>query len=547
MSLEGLTEQELHDLIAKLKKHKKYGIVWEEEKTREVFHFDPLNTYPVLEEDKKLSITKDGQRNNYLIEGDNFHALSILNYTHFEKIDLIYIDPPYNTGNSDFRYNDNYVERDDSFKHSKWLSFMKKRLTIARDLLSDKGLIFMSIDENEFAHLKLLSDEIFGEKNYVIDIIWNSRKSVSNDAIVSLNHNHTLVYAKNLDVIRVLTREGKRFKLPIREESYSNPDNDPRGDWQADPFDAPGIRENLTYAITNPNTNEEYWPPKGRCWRTTPQEYDRYLSENRIVFGKTGKSKPQLKRFKSEALEKGMAVKSIWDDVDTTTNGTQQLEQILGEKKFNNPKPINLIQRIIQIGADKDSIILDFMAGSGTTGHAVMEQNKLDSGTRQFVLATNNENEICSDVTYPRLKKVIEGYKSLSGTKVEGYSENLIYLRTSSIDKINNSDEMKMRMTDRCKEIICFKENVFHPEKQTEYYETFTSDTKIIGIYFAFDPSGYEQFKIDLKQSKKESTKAYVFTFDNEFLDDEIFSDSPEIVVEPIPQHILEMLGTTNV
>ena len=154
MSLEGLTEQELHELIAKLKKHKKYGIVWEEEKTREIFHFDPLNTYPVLEEDKKLSITKDGQRNNYLIEGDNFHALSILNYTHFEKIDLIYIDPPYNTGNSDFRYNDNYVERDDSFKHSKWLSFMKKRLTIARDLLSDKGLIFMSIDENEFAHLK---------------------------------------------------------------------------------------------------------------------------------------------------------------------------------------------------------------------------------------------------------------------------------------------------------------------------------------------------------------------------------------------------------
>ena len=544
MNLDGFTEQELLDVIAKLKNTKKYGIVWEEEKTREIFDHDPRTTYPILEIDEKLSIKSKSGKLNYLIEGDNFQALTVLKYTHYEKIDLIYIDPPYNTGNRDFRYNDNYVERDDSFRHSKWLSFMKKRLNIARDLLSDKGLIFMSIDENEFAHLKLLSDEVFGEKNYVIDIIWNSRKSVSNDAIVSLNHNHTLVYAKDIEVTRALTKTGKRFKLPIDEEGFSNPDNDPRGDWKADPFDAPDVRENLNYEIINPNTNEVYLPPKNRHWRTTEEEYRKYLADNRIVFGKTGRTKPQLKRFKTDAMDKGTAVKSIWDDVDTTTNGTQQLEQILGEKKFNNPKPVNFIQRIIQIGSDSDSIVLDFMAGSGTTGHAVLAQNKADGGDRQFILSTNNENEICSDVTYPRLNKVIKGYKSLSGVQVDGYNANLVYLRSNSVNRINNSDEMKLRITERCTEILCFKENTFTPVKFSEnLFAIYKSENKTIGIYYSFDPSKYEEFKTEMIKANTDEKKAFIFTFDNDTIDSELFEGIPNLIVEPIPQQILEMLG----
>src|SRR5690606_22400965 len=172
------------------------------------------------------------------------------------------------------------------------------RLLLARDLLSKDGVIFISIDDNEQANLKLLCDEIFGEENFVANIIWNSRKSVSNDTIVSLNHNHTLFFSKD---ISFLQENKSDYRLSATEDKFSNPDNDPRGNWVADPFDAPNIRPNLTYPIENPNTKEIYMPPKGRCWRTTKEEYEKLLSEGRIVFGKTGKSKPQLKRYFSEA------------------------------------------------------------------------------------------------------------------------------------------------------------------------------------------------------------------------------------------------------
>ncbi|GAI24293.1 unnamed protein product, partial [marine sediment metagenome] len=239
---------------------------------------------------------------------------------------------------------------------------MEKRLRLARNLLKSSGVIFVSIDDNEFAQLKLLCDEIFNEPNFIIDAIWNSRKSVSSDAIVSLNHNHTLVYSKNIDVLREDIKKRNRFKLPTKEDKFSNSDNDPRGPWTADPFDAPNIRPNLTYPITNPNNGKVFMPPSGRCWRTTNEEYVRLLRERRIIFGKTGQAKPQLKRYLQEAVGKGLTPKSIWDDVGTTTNGTQELEEILGEKKFNNPKPVSLLRRILELATDSHSVVLDFMA-----------------------------------------------------------------------------------------------------------------------------------------------------------------------------------------
>ncbi len=319
---------------------------------------------------------------------------------------MIYIDPPYNTGSDGFVYNDdrkftvkelqNLIGIDEekakrildftqskSNSHSAWLTFMYPRLYIAKQLLRDDGVIFVSIDDNEVAQLRLLMDEIFGEENFVADIIWNSRKSVSNDTIISLNHNHTLFFSKD---ISFLQENKSDYRLLATEDKFSNPDNDPRGNWVADPFDAPNIRPNLTYPIENPNTREIYMPPKGRCWRTTKEEYEKFLSEGRIVFGKTGKSKPQLKRYFSEAEQKGVVAKSIWDDVGTTTNGTQELEAIIGEKVFDNPKPVSFISRILEIATSKNSIILDFFAGSGTTGDAVMQLNAEDGGNRKFIL-----------------------------------------------------------------------------------------------------------------------------------------------------------------
>lgn len=396
---------------------------------------------------------------NLVLKGDNIDCLKILKNHYSGKIKCIYIDPPYNTDSDEFVYPDKFdkeeaevlglvnLSEDDfarmefSFKtkksHNGWLSFMYPRLLLARDLLSKDGVIFISIDDNEQANLKLLCDEIFGEENFVANIIWNSRKSVSNDTIVSLNHNHTLFFSKD---ISFLQENKSDYRLSATEDKFSNPDNDPRGNWVADPFDAPNIRPNLTYPIENPNTKEIYMPPKGRCWRTTKEEYEKLLSEGRIVFGKTGKSKPQLKRYFSEAEQKGLVAKSIWDDVGTTTNGTKELEGIIGEKVFDNPKPISFISRIIEIATSQNSIILDFFAGSGTTGHAVMQLNAEDGGNRKFILCQidepikedkpaykfcieNNLPPVISSITIERLKRA--GEKIVKDVEAENSKNEL--------------------------------------------------------------------------------------------------------------------------
>lgn len=526
----NLTKDQLLEVIEKLEGKKKYGLVWDEERVPEKVVTDCQDKLPVLTEVKGKEITTDeNEPTHILIEGDNYHALSVLNYTHKGKIDLIYIDPPYNTGHKDFIYNDSYVDRTDNYRHSKWLSFMKNRLQLAKELLSYRGTIFISIDENEFAQLKLLSDSIFGEDNYVIDIIWNSRKSVSNDTIISLNHNHTFFYAKD---ISYLQEHKTKYRLIATEEKFSNPDNDPRGNWVADPFDAPNLRPNLTYPITNPNTGAVYMPPKGRCWRTTKDEYERFLSEGRIIFGKTGKSKPQLKRYFSEAEKKGTVPKSIWDDIGTTTNGTQELEKILGEKLFNNPKPVSLVSRILEIASFKDSIVLDFFAGSGTTGQAVIDFNKTDNGNRKFILVTNNENnnghvKILDDVCYPRISKTIG-------------DNNLKYFKTSFVANNRNKDQLKIDITKRCTEMLCLKEGIFNSIKEEADYKIFQQGNRYLAVYYDFANASLDELKEEMNAIKGEKV-LYCFTVDNHGLDKANFRGWKNIRLEPIPQKILDV------
>jgi len=460
-TLEGLTNEERSNLIGLLRQHKKYGLVWEdkpedvEERLREEL--------PVLCEVKDKAILSDepDAPNHILIEGDNLEALTALSYTHEGKVDVIYIDPPYNTGHKDFTYNDNYVDVDDGFRHSKWLSFMSKRLKIARSLLKEKGMIFISIDDNEDAQLKLLCDEIFLNRNKISDIIWQSRKSVSNDTFVSMNHNYTLVYAKDLSLW-----DKSEFRLPTKTESFENRDNDPRGPWVADPFDAPNIRPNLTYGIINPNTGEEFWPPKGRCWRTTEEQYKEFLADNRIVFGKKGTSKPQLKRFQDFAMAKGDTPTSIWNDIETTTNGTQLLQNIFGgEKVFSNPKPVELVKRIMILIGNKNLTILDFFAGSGTTLHATMQLNAEDGGHRQCILVTNNENNICEEVTYERNKRVINGYKTPKGVEVAGLKANTLrYYKTDYISRDRTQKNMR-DLVAAATDLLCIKEDLYEEQK----------------------------------------------------------------------------------
>ena len=532
------TKEQLIAEVEKLSKRKKYGLVWEEEKTKEKFEVEIEGKLPVLTEEKKKEINGDKKSPTHiLIEGDNYHALSVLNYTHSKSIDVIYIDPPYNTGNNDFKYNDKFVDREDSYRHSKWLSFMNKRLKLARNLLKNTGVIFISIDDNEIAQLKLLCDEIFIEKNFIIDIIWNSRKSVSNDTIVSLNHNHTLLYAKNISFIQ---KHKNDFRLKFNKEKFSNPDNDPNGNWVSDPFDAPNLRPNLTYPIKNPNTGETYMPPVNRCWRTTKEEYQKFLKEGRIVFGKSGKSKPQLKRYATEAEGKGLTPKSIWDDVGTTTNGTQELEEIFGEKKFNNPKPVSFINRILELSSNKNSVILDFFAGSGTTGHSVLEMNKIDEGHRQFILCTNNENNICSDVCYPRVKKIIEGYKSSRGEKkekVEGLGGNLKYYKTNFVSSEPTHRNKKL-LTEKSIDMLCIKEATFEKVINSKDIVIYKNKFKYTAILF--NEMQIDFFKTELTKFKL-PISVYIFSLEDDDFSEDFQDLKVEIEICSIPEAILKV------
>lgn len=359
----------------------------------------------VIVPDEKQNNGEGKDSKNFFFTGDNLEVLRHLQNNYQGRIDVIYIDPPYNTGNGDFVYPDNFEYSDEQLStmlglddaqierlksiqgnssHSSWLTFMYPRLILAKKILVETGVIFISIDDNEESNLKEICDEVFGEANFVSNIIWNSRKSVSNDALISLNHNATLIYCRNL---QAFSNKKSRFKLPLSKKGFDNPDNDPRGIWKADPFDSPGIRPNLTYKIKNPNTGEEYLPPEGRCWRTGPNEYKQLFTDNRIVFGKNGTSKPQLKRFYFEVKDKGQTTKSIWDDVGTSTEGTKEIQSLFGIKLFSTPKPTSFIKRIIELSTNRNSeTILDFFAGSSTTADAVMQLNAEDGGHRKFIM-----------------------------------------------------------------------------------------------------------------------------------------------------------------
>ena len=373
--------------------------------------------YHQLVPKKELSLTdKVSLHDNLIIQGDNLKALKALLPTYAGKVKCIYIDPPYNTGNEKWVYNDNVnspmikewlgsvVDKEDMTRHDKWLCLMMPRLKLLRELLSEEGAIFISCDDNEEHRLRVLLDEIFGENNFKANFIWNHRKSSQNDIDVSLSHNYTICYAKNIEQFRL-------NPLGINDDKFSNPDNDPKGDWVADPMDAPGIRENLSYEILNPNTNDVFLPPKDRHWRFTKEKFEDALAENRIVFGKTGKSKPQYKRYKFEAEEKGTNPFTIWTDVDTATGATQELMQLFnGEKIFNTPKPTALLKRIFHLATKENDIILDSFAGSGTTAHAVLELNIDDGGNRKFIMV--EQEDYANTITAERVRRVIKGVKT---------------------------------------------------------------------------------------------------------------------------------------
>ena len=382
--------------------------------------------YRPLEPDTKKSVGKSRLDGNLIIHGDNLHALKSLIPMYAGRVNCIYIDPPYNTGNEGWCYNDNVnspqqrawlsqnpVGIEDGLRHDKWCAMMWPRLVLLHELLAEDGVIFISIDDNEQHHLRMMMDEIFGADNSIANVIWQKKYAPANDAkYFSSNHDFVLCYAKQKNsnerktgwVRRLLPRSDKQDKL------YKYDDGDGKGRWRTDNLSVKTYSKEYDYPVTNPNTGKQYHPPQGTCWRTSSTNMQKWIDESRVFWGQEGTGAPQLKRYLRE-VQKGIVPLTIWphDEVGHTDGARKLLKEIFADVQlpFDNPKALGLVKRILTIAGDKNAIILDSFAGSGTTAHATLALNKEDGGNRKFILVECED--YANSITAERVRRVIKG------------------------------------------------------------------------------------------------------------------------------------------
>lgn len=417
---------------------KKYGLVWEEHE--EKVDVQMRTHIPVFTEVKEREISAAPEKPyNFLLEGDNLHSLYLLEKTHKGAIDLIYIDPPYNTGNKDFVYDDSFVDSTDGFKHSKWLSFMATRLNIAKNLLSREGAIFISIDSNEYAQLKMLCDDIFDESNYIGTLIWRKKTGGGQtDDFFVTEHEYVLGYRKSSEFKWIEYQD----EANIEDFKYS----DSKGRYTIVKLEKWGSsahkedRPTMYFSIIDPDGND-FFPvaPDGKDgrWRVGADRLNRLVANNQIHWNKdkkTNKWIPYEKVYYDKSKGKLLKSRSILYDLAETGTATKLLTNIFQQKDiFNNPKPVELLRFLILHIQPK--IVLDFFAGSGTTAQAVLEDNLEDNDKIKFILCTNNESQICDNVTYPRIKTVITGKRADGSSYSDGIPANLKYYRTDFVSR----------------------------------------------------------------------------------------------------------------
>ncbi|WP_066728976.1 site-specific DNA-methyltransferase [Sneathia sanguinegens] len=486
---EGKEDEDIRIIseIEKALNEKKYGLVWEEhsEKVDE----ELKTNIPVFKEVEERKIEKDKEKAyNFLLEGDNLHSLRLLEKTHKGKIDVIYIDPPYNTGNKDFIYNDQYVDKTDGYSHSKWLSFMEKRLRIARELLIDDGIIYISIDDNELFQLKLLCDEIFGGANFIANFTRTTRKGGgSMSKYVSTDHEYILLYSKDIT-------KKNRFYVPFDEKylkRYNESDDNGKYFW--DTFARNRQGSSNIYKIEFPNGElvENSWIYK-------KEKFLELLKKGDIRFKKIADGKYSL-QIKQRLNENGQIMRSEIRDYPNSL-GTKTLVNLIGKDKFNYAKPIELIMYILSF-SNKNSTILDFFAGSGTTGHAVAKLNVEDGGNRKYILCTNNENNICEDVTYKRLSNI-----------QEELPHNLKYYKVDYVSK--SDEEVYEKLNEHIQEMVNLEEGkevkVIYDEEEVEKVLEESSCDSSVYIMSGIMLSGKEQKIVEKKRIKiKEVPEIY--------------------------------------
>ncbi len=430
-----LNREELLRLLETRDRRARFGLVWEAD---EIERDRALNSdFVALDLVPDLSCGP-GPWRNLIVEGDNFDALRHLRMAFAGQVKCIYIDPPYNTGNRDFVYNDRFVDKEDSWRHSKWCEFMFQRLMLARDLLTPDGSVVVSIDDHEIFSLGLLMNRVFGEGAFVANCIWQKRYSRENREAIGDAHDYLLFYAPNADLFKA--RRGLIPMTEKQEKIYKNPNNDPRGRWRTVSLTAQGFRPNQMYEIVAPN-GKQHRPPEGSCWKVIESEYQRLLAAGLIYFGKDGNAAPSRRRYFDEV--EGVVPWTWWphEEVGHTDESRKEIQEIFGtQTAFTTPKPVRLIERVLQICCGPNDLVLDFFAGSGTTAHAVHKLNAADGGKRRVILVSSTEatadapdKNLCRDVCATRVRRVIEGYTPTGGEPVPGLGGDFAYLRTRRI------------------------------------------------------------------------------------------------------------------
>lgn len=546
-------EKQVLRLQTELKKNSEtqYGLRWMD--VPEAFEAEAENAIPTLEEvpDKAIS-NDDGKPTHILIEGDNFHALTCLNYTHKGLIDVIYIDPPYNTGSDGFVYKDKRVlekfpdgttvPTDHPLRHSYWLSFMHKRLELAKNLLSDRGVIFISIDDNEQANLKLLCDQVFGEKNFVGTLIHQRAKGGGQAKHIVKGHDYILLYASFINNISLARKK---------------------------------VLQQKTFEI-----NGEFYIKNDDVIRKTFGKYDKSLGDRRCYYEELEKYKGVDKKNEVDELiqkgvyflelnKEGMHTICEYVKVDDATSklysiikvlseeGKKELEE-LGIENFSYPKPVDIIKQLIEAGTfvSKSSTILDFFGGSGTTMHATMQLNEEDGGHRQCILVQQNENNICEAVTYERNKRVMQGYTNAKGEAVAGLGNSMKYYRTAFVGehKITDiTDADKVALTQKAGCLLALGENTLEEIKTAKSYQIFqlrkgdkpTNDFGYTAVYFSGNLLHFADFRREIEQIQAANPltriAVYVFTWGDPSIFENEFDDLSGITIKPIPQPILEI------
>jgi adenine-specific DNA-methyltransferase len=565
-------EKEVGRLKKAIKKQR-YGLVWLD--VPEAFEDDVENKLPILEEEPKFSIkSKDKKPAHILIEGDNYHVLNCLNYTHKGKIDVVYIDPPYNTGSDGFKYKDKRildkfpdgteVPLDHPLRHSYWLSFMSKRLELARDILKKEGLFFVSIDDNEYAQLKLLCDDVLGENNYITTI----SVKMSHLSGVKMSHldkklpklkEYLLMYAKNKQFLNIQPVYESVLPEKAFERYNSYLLKDKKYQDNIDLWKVITLKEAMRKAGINIHNIEErnnfYITHARNIFRTARNRSDQFTKlpnddKFRHVITATGLKKIAYKReevilvaskLQGEGRDASLVqpLGDLWTDI-----GINNLHNEGGVEFRNGKKPLKLIERIIKMCPNKDAIVLDFFAGSGTTCEAVMNLNQKDNGKRQCILVTNNDEStngkvynIMTDKCYPRVKNVIEGYNGKQGLGNSLRYFKACFVGRNNILRANDNDKIELALN--VGGMLALAENTLDQIEENKFFQFFENEKQYTAIYFREELNEFEKFIKKIKAFKKPVT-VYVFSWEKELELDEL-EVYKNIKVKTIPQPILEI------